>query len=147
MRASSGKTETAEFLIEKGANVNAADNFGETALMKAALWGYTETAELLNAKGADVNTDDNNGENALMWASLGRYSETVELLIAKGADVNSVDNGGETALDKVKDFFKNHTNQLTQSPDDADFHSEQLGKFGKIIGILVANGAKCKATC
>jgi ankyrin repeat protein len=51
----SGHPETAQLLLEKGANVNATDGDGSTPLHWASLNGHLETAELLLEKGADVN--------------------------------------------------------------------------------------------
>ena len=50
-----GHTETVEMLMEKGADVNARNNDGWTALMMASNDGQTETVALLVEKGADVN--------------------------------------------------------------------------------------------
>lgn len=47
-----GTIEEIERLIKTGANVNAANDYGETALMWASLSGYTEIAKLLIKAGA-----------------------------------------------------------------------------------------------
>lgn len=57
--------ETTSVLLDLGANVNAKDNDGRTALMLADL--YEQTKLLLDA-GADVHAKDNNGCTALMHA-------------------------------------------------------------------------------
>ena len=92
-----GQTETAELLIEKGIDVNAADNIYKfTALALASGQGHTDTAELLITKGADINNNSN--RTALMNASRNGHTETAELLITKGAEVNAVNEFGRTAL-------------------------------------------------
>jgi ankyrin repeat protein len=50
--AEEGYTEIVKLLIEKGADVNATDILGDTALMYAAEEGRTETVNLLKAAGA-----------------------------------------------------------------------------------------------
>jgi len=56
-----GKKEIVEFLIAKGANVNAANEEGATPLWKAAQMGQKEIVELLIAKGATVNAASEDG--------------------------------------------------------------------------------------
>ena len=90
-------------LIADGANVNAWDNGGCTALMWSAgkeTPGEKRTGmtELLIANGADVNARDGYGETALMEAVFWKRSETAKVLIAKGADVNAKREDGMSAL-------------------------------------------------
>jgi ankyrin repeat protein len=85
-----------KLLIEKGADVNAKDDHGNTVLMAAS---QAETIKLLIEKGADVNAKDEDGVTALMKACDRRLqTEFVKLLIEKGADVNAKCNNGCTAL-------------------------------------------------
>ena len=84
--------------IRNGANVNARNNIGSTALIYAAYEGHTETARVLLQNGADVNARDNSGETALMEAAWKGHKETARLLLQSGANVNARDNIGETAL-------------------------------------------------
>ena len=54
-----------QFLIEKGANLNAGAGLGGTPLARAAYEGHVETVELLIAKGGAVNAKDGTGSTAL----------------------------------------------------------------------------------
>ena len=45
-----GELETVQSLVGKGIDVNAKDNNGETALMKASAGGHIETVEFLISK-------------------------------------------------------------------------------------------------
>jgi ankyrin repeat protein len=67
-------TEFAKLLIEKGADVNAKNKSGGTALMIAAGNGLTETVRLLIEKRADVKVTDENGNTALMYSVTGYVS-------------------------------------------------------------------------
>jgi ankyrin repeat protein len=96
-----GNREFVKALLANGAEVNAKDNYGYTALMAAAASrrGHPEVVEALLAKGAEVNVKNEDGRTALMSASSAGKAEVVQLLLAKGADVNAKDNWGNTALD------------------------------------------------
>ena len=72
-------------LLAQGADVNAKDNLGYTALMYAAENGHTETAQALLAHGTDVNAKDNFGWTALMYAKEMGYVETIRMLKKAGA--------------------------------------------------------------
>ena len=69
-------------LLAKGAEVNAKNNNGVTALMAASLSGHLEVLQALLAKGADVNAKANNGATALDAATAGGHPEVRALLQA-----------------------------------------------------------------
>ncbi|MDA2938760.1 ankyrin repeat domain-containing protein, partial [Acidobacteria bacterium AH-259-A15] len=56
--ARNGQTEKIQALLRAGADVNAKDAAGFTALRYAALRGYTSAVETLLEAGADVNVKD-----------------------------------------------------------------------------------------
>ena len=147
-----GYNEIVELLIVSGADVNFATSgdellAGYTALIWATAGDNTETVELLIANGADVNATSEAGVTALIQASYGGSAEIVELLIANGAKVNVTDNDGNTSLDLAKENLEYHTKELTEDPDSAEYHIEQIRNSGKIIALLNAHGAECNLTC
>ncbi len=91
-------------IIKKGANVNADDENGETALMKAAgskRKGRVDTVRCLIEAGANVNRKDKSGNTALMCAVSGRVNsslDTIRILINAGADINAQNRLGSGAL-------------------------------------------------
>lgn len=96
-----GYSEMAQELIEDGANVNAKDPYGVTALMFSLIAGSTEVALRLIEKGAEVNSRDSDGRTALIEALTSENEippEIVELLVRRGADVNVKLAGGLTPL-------------------------------------------------
>ncbi len=72
-------------LLDAGADVNAKDNNGETALIQAASTGHTETVQALLDAGADVDAEGAFEMTALMWAKRKGHTEIVELLKKAGA--------------------------------------------------------------
>ncbi len=89
-------------LLEAGANVNARDNKGRTALMNAAGYGYENTVKLLIAHRADVNLSDNLGRTALMHAAAGKYVDAIPHLLDNHADLYAKDHAGDTAFEIAK---------------------------------------------
>ena len=103
--ASDGRIINVQDLITKGADVQANDDDGGTALHCAAMWGterHNEAAQLLITNGADVNAKNNEGETPplrLHLAAMGGRKETAQLLFTNGADVTAKDDDGKTPLD------------------------------------------------
>jgi ankyrin repeat protein len=97
--------EAAEILLRAGADVNARDKSGRTALMEAQKFHMTsgrwpdEISRILIAFGADVNVKDNNGRNVLFYAA-DSYSPSrmIPDLLNYGADPNIRDSDGRTVL-------------------------------------------------
>ena len=101
MRAAEGFREDMDgikLLISSGANVNAADRKGETALWLAARSGHLSTTKLLLESGASVNTMDCSDKSALFIAVKNSHIATAKLLLESGANVNAADRNHETAL-------------------------------------------------
>jgi ankyrin repeat protein len=93
-----GQFEEARLLIEKGADFNAVNNKGWTALMLALRYEQPENAKLLVEKGADLTAADNKEWTALMLALRYEQPENAKLLIEKGTDVRISPNAGITPL-------------------------------------------------
>ena len=87
-----------ELLLAAGADVNAIDAFGTSALMNAATNGYKECVRRLIGAGADVNAKDTTGKTALHFASQRFEIDCADLLLKSGADVNTTCHAGFTAL-------------------------------------------------
>ena len=89
-------------MIVSGADVNAADNDGETALSIAVKDRWPMIKLLLDA-GADVNAADRNGDTVLIKAAKRLDKADFIKLIKAGADVNAVNNKGMKAIDFASD--------------------------------------------
>jgi hypothetical protein len=87
-------------LLDHGADKNARNNFGDSALHFAANRHHLETARALIKRGADLSIVNNQGSTPLHWVlhevchSFCNYANMVEmtmLLVRAGADVNAGD--------------------------------------------------------
>lgn len=97
-----GDREKVEALLKTGADVNAKNKEGTTALM-AATWGETGRgnvgiAKALIVRGANVNATNVYGRTALMEVAGNGNVEFMSLLLSAGADVNIQTRVGGTAL-------------------------------------------------
>jgi ankyrin repeat protein len=93
--AAAGDTAAVEQLLQQGADINAQDRFGNTALIMAVQFDKVEMVKLLLRKGADPNGA---GGGALLTAIDGDKLEIVKLLLEGGANVDVVENTGTTPL-------------------------------------------------
>jgi len=89
--AQDGNLANLQAALAKGAEVNAQDKNGDTALMAAAEKGHRVIVqELLAQDGIEVNAQDKDGDTALIVAAGKGYKEIVRALLAKGADVHII---------------------------------------------------------
>jgi ankyrin repeat protein len=103
-----GQKETTEYLIGKGADVNAVarNTTGFTALTGAVANNHTEIAKLLVKRGAQVNYKYEGGFSPLMAASEHGNVELVNFLLANGADPNAKTKDGKSPISFARE--KNH---------------------------------------
>jgi ankyrin repeat protein len=73
-------------LLDAGADINALDEHGQTALMNAAHRGDVELTQLLIQRGAELDHAAKYRLTALMLAVINNRTEVVRLLVAAGAD-------------------------------------------------------------
>jgi ankyrin repeat protein len=84
------KNDLVEYLITQGADVNAKEPSGWTALMFAEMVGEVESVKFLIEAGADLNSKTNKDETALQRvekiqeAKLGDVAEVIKILKKAG---------------------------------------------------------------
>ena len=71
-------------LLSRGADINARNEAGMTALMVAAYLGRLEMVRSLSDHGADLNATDSKGSTAAMLADQSGHEDVVRILVARG---------------------------------------------------------------
>jgi ankyrin repeat protein len=99
-----GDVEAVRRLIRAGADVNARNRYGQTAIMLAAHHGHATVVEALVEVGADLNVSAKYNLTALMLAIVAGHAEVARMLARAGADLGVRGSGapgfsGKTAYD------------------------------------------------
>ena len=99
-----GRADVIRTMLEAGADINARDEHGQTALMNAARDGHTDVVRLLVERGADLDHTAKYHLSALMLAVINARDAIVGILADAGADRTIKGAGapgfeGKTALD------------------------------------------------
>ena len=138
--AGSNQIGTVKLLLEDGADPQAMDPDGATALIYAV--GESNTIPLLKLlihHGLNVNAQPKHGENALQTAADHGYFESVKFLLAHGTHVNAKDDSGKTALKYAKaGLAESRINAVATDQNTQTLHDSYV----KIIASLKAAGAK-----
>lgn len=143
-------------LVEAGAQVNARDRLGRTALMFAVTYNNHYVASELIDHDAAVNTSDDLGRTPLLLAATrnGR-SQVVRTLLEAGAHVNARDGeSGATALIRAAMWNRNPEILETLLDFGADIGAvrfdgttaligaAEFNRGSEVIGILLGAGAE-----
>jgi ankyrin repeat protein len=94
-----GFEDVVRILYEHGADLDACDGKGVTALHAAAAAGKLDMILYLLDNGAHIDIKDQAGSTPLLYAVRESNRLAVEVLFRQGADINLQDDNGNTALD------------------------------------------------
>lgn len=124
------QSRIAQLLIEKGAEVNAANSrYGSTALTIAA--GKCEddprVVRVLLDNGADVHARDSGGDTPLLVAAKKGNEKMVEMLLEAGAKVDEPNRGYTALMIAARRGYGGIVNLLIGKKADVNFQNE----FGK----------------
>jgi len=165
-----GNHEEVKKLLAAGANANAKDEWGKTALMQTFQedysiavpgFNYEKVQDLLLEAGADVNAADEYGQTALIMASYVGDVDSVKKLLDAGANVNAkykTDGEENNALvwacvgmDSTADYDEKNKNQIVELLLNAKADQKEKAliaaidsNFPVIVKTLLARGINTK---
>jgi ankyrin repeat protein len=87
--AEQGNEAIVDWLVQKGADVNAPVQNNDDALQMASIFGHEKVVQILIDAGADMNAQDQHYGSPLHGASKFGHEKVVQILIDAGADVNA----------------------------------------------------------
>ncbi len=96
--ATRGDAEAVRGALEDGADLEARDGQGRTALLLATHGNNVDAARELIEAGADVNAKDAMQDSAYLYAGARGLDEILAMTLAHGADLRSTNRYGGTAL-------------------------------------------------
>ena len=96
-----GDCLTIRNMLADGADINALDKYGQTALMLAALHGRFEVVQGLVDAGADLDVTAKYGLSALMLAIINHHADIARLLVDAGANAQLRGTGSSGFFDKA----------------------------------------------
>lgn len=102
-----GRKECVQILLDAGADIEAMNNAGNTALHYAAATSKSECVRILIENGANVEAKSlNSGFTALHYATQRGDVDCTLLLLDKEANLDAKDNNGDTPLHLATRFGK-----------------------------------------
>ena len=94
-----GRMDVVQFLLSRGANVNASDYNGYTALLAAVQEQNIPMVEYLLSAGADIHAQTAHGNSVLMIPNNNCPEQLWHILLSHGADPHRKNNYGISAAD------------------------------------------------
>lgn len=139
--AEAGDVSAVLSLLQAGAQINATDERGRTAVMAATHTNRVEAVRALIEAGADINIRDNHLDNPFLYASAEGLYEIVKLTIEAGADTRLTNRFGGTAL--IPACERGHVEivreLLTRTDVDVN-HVNDLGWTALLEAIILSDG-------
>ena len=111
-----------QYLVGKGADIDAKDGNEWTPLHYACQYGQLLIVRCLIDKGADIEAKDKDQQTPLHIASQFGETDVVKYLVSKGANINIKNKDGKTPYSFAKNYeirkFLSETHQLSGTPPD-----------------------------
>jgi hypothetical protein len=134
-----------DYLIKKGANVNAKDHLGKTPLHRAVRSRRLDVVKYLITQGADVNAKEEFGDGVLVSAVSSGNLEMVKYIVEQGADINNTDRRGWTVFAFAERYPEIHK-YLTEIRNE-QLKAKELAKAETKAAAEAAAKKKTKRSC
>ena len=131
-----------QVMNESSTDVNAQDEYGQTALIIAAQNGYFEIAKiLLKTPNIDVNAQDKNGQTALIIATENGDIEIVKVLLEnQKIKVNAIESKQTSALAVAAQNGNLEITKLLLEKPDIEINAENWPSGKTALMLAAANG-------
>lgn len=129
-------------LLSKGADIEARDERGRTALLVATHGNKVDAAKGLIDAGADVNAKDDIHDSPYLYAGARGHIEILEMTLEHGADLASINRYGGTAL--IPAAERGHVEAVRRLIDagiNVD-HVNNLGWTALLEAIILGDGGE-----
>ncbi len=131
-----------EKLLSEGAELDARDRSGSTALLVATRANSVHAARALIEAGANVNAQDNIHDSAYLYAGARGHLDILKMTLAHGADLKSTNRYGGTALIPAAERGHVETvRTLVEAGVDVD-HVNNLGWTALLEAIILGRGGE-----
>lgn len=141
--AEQGNTEQVRQLLQSGADINATDEQGRTAVMAATYHNHVGTVEALIQAGADINIRDHQLNNVFLYAGAEGMMEILRLAIEADADVTLTNRYGGTALIPASDRGHVEIVQELLTRTDVDVnHINNLNWTALLEAVILGDGSE-----
>ncbi|WP_433941981.1 ankyrin repeat domain-containing protein [Paenibacillus lautus] len=141
--AEQGNTEQVRQLLQSGANIDATDDQGRTAVMAATYRNHVDTVDALIQAGADINIRDHQLNNVFLYAGAEGMLDILRLAIDADADVTLTNRFGGTALIPASDRGHVEIVQelLTRTSVDVN-HINNLNWTALLEAVILGDGSE-----
>ncbi|MFD2334588.1 ankyrin repeat domain-containing protein [Cohnella sp. GCM10020058] len=130
-------------LLEDGADINATDRDGRTAVVAATYHNRAEVVKALIEKGADINIRDHRLNNVLLYAGAEGYLDIVKLAIEAGADSRLTNRFGGIAVIPASERGHVAVVEALLSRSDTDVnHVNNLHWTALLEAVILGNGGE-----
>jgi len=148
--AAAGHLDIVEYLLSKGADIDARNNANQNPLFYAAYNGKAAIVNLLLDKGADFKDRDRYGRTVLHYPVREGHKDAAEILVNKGMDITVQDGmgvsplqfaiqGGQTEIMDV--FIASKALDVTSDTGSKALHLAAAQGQKEIVDLLIAKGA------